>query len=620
MTEPSVVMPSYAKQAYAHYTRMRMTASGRDGMIDTIRAVRKGNIRQLFPEELNFSVSFAGTPVANFIDIVAHDAAEGIAPLPALQCVSGKMATQADKARAEIKNHIGNAYWLWSKLAPNMYRAADQFVSTGFAVFTVEPDTDYMRPCIRVEQSRGSYYELDRYGRCKVLANRYLKTVDALCAQFPEYEYLIRKPQKPNDPQPSGDTQLELIRYMDKKSVMLFLPERDGLVLSSYDHKLDRTPAYVAERPGFSERPRGQFDDVVWVQVARAIMSMLSLEAASLAVQAPIAVPDDMDEFPVGPHAALQSSQAKDIHRVNLELPNGIFAEGQLLDQELRVGSRYPDARTGDLQASVITGKGVEALLGTFDSQIRSAQMILQEALEELTSVCFEMDEKWWPNETKTVRGTTAGGSYEFEYTPGKTINGRYDCTVTYGFATGLKPSQSIIVLLQLAGAGMLAKGTAMENLPIDLDPIQESRRIDVEASREALKQGLFALVQSSGQVAASGGDALSIIKLGVDTIRSIENGQTVEDAIEGAYQAQQQEQQQKAQEAAQAQQDQAAQGGQGGAPGGDGLPPGVAPGQAGLPPGGLPTVENLVAGFRGNGSLPVSQATIQRRVPTGAA
>jgi len=304
---------------------------------------------------------------------------------------------------------------------------------------------------------------------------------------------------------------------------------------------------------------------------------------------------------------------------VSLEVPRDAFAQSEVLDQELRTGSRYPNARTGELNASVVTGKGIEALLGSFDSQVHAAQVIFQEMLEYTTSICFEMDEVWWPNITKTVTGVTAGGSYEFTYVPSKDIKGKYGCQVTYGFATGLKPTQAYITILQLAGAGFLAKTTAMENLPFGLDAVQEERQINLEATREALKQGLFALVQSSGQIAASGGDALSIIQLGVDTIKGMESGQTVEVAIQGAYQLQKQRQEQAAQEAAQ-QQDAA-----GGGPGGSGGPSdlgsgadGVAPGQAGLPPGGLPTVENLVAGFRGNGNLPVSQATVQRRVPTG--
>jgi hypothetical protein len=336
-----------------------------------------------------------------------------------------------------------------------------------------------------------------------------------------------------------------------------------------------------------------------------------------------------MDEFPIGPNAILQSDNAKDIHRVNLELPPGIFQEAAVLDQEMKLGARYPDARSGNAQASVITGKGIEALLGSFDTQVKGAQMVFKQTLQDVTAICFQMDEKWWPNTEKTVNGTMSGKSYEVKYTPSKHINGKYTCTVTYGFAAGMHPSQSIVTMLQLEGAGVIAKGTTMMNMPFDIDPEQEQRAIDVEATRDALKQGIFATVQSAGALAMQGQDPSLLVKLAADIVKARSNGKSMEDSALAGFDAYQQAQQAKAQQAAQQMQQPDGQGAAGGNPaagngGGDngltpqGLPDGVAPGQAGLPAGGLPTVQNLVAGFRGNASIPINQDTIQRKIPTG--
>ena len=602
---------------------MRARDAARDANHHIIHEVRKGNIRQLFPEELNFSISFNGSPIANFVDIVARDMAEALAPLPALACTSGRMQSDADQKRAEIKNRIGDDYWAHSKLEIQMLRGADRYISYGFLPAMVEPDVKAKKPFLQLFDPRNSYYELNRFGQCTVFAHRWLKSVDELCAMFPEWASIIKHdPKKASRQYPDGEpeqghTLFEMVLWADDKNVSLLLPARNGLVLSMYAHKLSRTPVVIAERPGEDDSPRGQFDDVVWVQVARAIMSTLALEAASIAVQAPIAAPDDMDEFPVGPHAILQSSRAQEIHKVNLELPPTIFAEGQVLDQELKLGSRYPDARTGGVQASVITGKGVEALLGTFDTQIKGAQMVFRQMLQDATSVMFEMDEVWWPNESKVINGTLAGTSWEYTYVPSRDINGRWNCTVTYGFAAGMHPSQSVVTMLQLEGVGAISKETVQENLPFGIDTVQEQRKISVEGLREAMKQGLFAYIQSSGQMAANGQDPSQIIQLGVNAVKFIQDGKSVEDAIGMAF-----DEQAKAQQAAQAAQQAAAAGGPGGPGGGGegdgGLPPGVAPGQAGLPPGGLPSIENLVAGFRGNASLPINQATVQRRIPIG--
>jgi hypothetical protein len=132
------------------------------------------------------------------------------------------------------------------------------------------------------------------------------------------------------------------------------------------------------------------------------------------------------------------------------------------------------------------------------------------------------MDEVCGRTTSKIVNGTISGSSYEFSYTPNRDINGRYLCTVTYGFASGLSnPSQAAVMMLQLEGAGVISKHTMRDNLPMPMDGFTEERSINVEASREALKQGVFALVQATGQMAARGRTRLPIIQLSVEMIRS---------------------------------------------------------------------------------------------------
>jgi len=627
---PLAVGPSYNPQMLARYNRMRGRAAGRDHTIELVRQVRDGKMRAMFPAELELNLTFEGVPIANFVDIVAHDVSELIAPLPSVRCISGKMKSQADQERAETKNRIADSYWIESKLAMQMMKGADRYVCTGFLPFFVEPDFVNQRPFIHVEDPRHCYYELDRFHQVVVMYNLWHKSIDELCSLFPELSMQIRGGRDGGYRQGEhGETELQFVRCTDRQRVTLFLPEREGLVLTSYEHKLGRAPAYVVERSGgMSDIPRGQFDDVIWVQVARAIMTQLTLEAASEAVTAPITLPRNVDELPLGPHAVWQMDNPDEAKRLNLELPPGVFAENQTLQQELQQGSRYPDARTGNSNASVITGKGVEALLGSFTTQIAAAQAMLKDGLENVTAICFEMDEKWWPHVQKLLQGTQAGISYEFSYTPASDIDGKYKCTVTYGFAAGMQPAQSIVTMLQLEGAGLIAKKTFQENMPFDVDSVQEQRQIDVEATREALKQGVFQLISAIGPMAMQGQDPTQIVQMVAQITKEVQGGKTIEEAVFDAFQAYQQAQQ-AAQQAAQEEQaaaaEQAGPAGPGDAGGGGdsldpqaGLPQGTAPGQAGLPPGGRPTVQNLLAGFRGQGNNPVLQDVLQRRVPTG--
>jgi hypothetical protein len=129
--------------------------------------------------------------------------------------------------------------------------------------------------------------------------------------------------------------------------------------------------------------------------------------------------------------------------------------------------------------------------------------------------------------------------------------------------------------------------------------------------------------------MAAAGQDPTPIIQLAVDMINGLEGGQTIESAVQKAFTTMQQTQKQAQQ--AQMEQMQQMQAAQGGAPGGGGapdgadaglgpggLPAGVAPGQAGLPPGGRPSLDQMITGMRGDGSVPVMQNEVRRSVPIG--
>ncbi len=53
----------------------------------------------------------------------------------------------------------------------------------------------------------------------------------------------------------------------------------------------------VARRPSVDGEMRGQFDDILSVQLARARFAVLQIQAAEKSIQAPIAIPQDVQEL-----------------------------------------------------------------------------------------------------------------------------------------------------------------------------------------------------------------------------------------------------------------------------------------------------------------------------------
>jgi hypothetical protein len=259
------------------------------------------------------------------------------------------------------------------------------------------------------------------------------------------------------------------------------------------------------------------------------------MEAAEKSVQAPIVVPGDVQELQLGGDAIIRTNSPAGVRRVDLNIPAGAFTEQQVLLNELRTGTRYPESRTGNIDASIVTGQGVQALMGGFDTQVKSAQAIFASALKDVISICFEMDEKLF-NFVKTIRGVDAGSPYSLEYTPSKDIKADYTADVRYGMLAGLNPAQGLIFMLQALGGKLISKDMAMRELPFGINVTQEQEKIEVEEMRNALVGSLQAYTQAIPQLAASGGDASDIVKKIAQVIKARQKGVSIEDAIEDIF------------------------------------------------------------------------------------
>jgi hypothetical protein len=393
-------------------------------------------------------------------------------------------------------------------------------------------DQEAKLPRIRLENPRMAYPEFDRYGRCIAFAKRYSLTLGELVAQFPEYESQLLGP--------SGFKQdvnnlIEIIRYYDKDQSVVYIPARQNLVLSQARNPLGKMMVIVAKRPSVDGEMRGQFDDVLGIQLLRNRFAMLAMEAAEKSVQAPIVLPQDVQELQLGGDAVIRTANPAGVRRVELTLPQGAFTEQQLLNQELRVGARYPEGRTGNIDASIVTGQGVQALMGAFDTQVKSAQAIFATALRDVISLCFEVDEMFF-DELKTIRGVDAGSPYALEYKPSKDIKKDYSADVRYGMLAGLNPAQGLIFMLQALGGKLISKDMAMRELPFNVNVTQEQEKIEIEDMRNALIGSLQAYTQAIPQMAASGQNPSDIVRKIAEVIKSRQKGQAIEDAIEEIF------------------------------------------------------------------------------------
>jgi hypothetical protein len=518
------------KEVVAKAARIQTRYAARDQRMRDVLSVRQGDISKVYPSM--FSEDYPKPLVANFVDVAARDLAEVMAPLPSFNCSATNMVSDTQRRAADMRTRIANYYVTSSDLQIQMYQGADWFNTYGMLPAMIEMDYETNNPRIRLLNPFGVYPEMDRFGRTVSLVQVVSTDAETLAAQYPEYASQIM----PNNRWQQGSPSVSLVRYHDKDQDLIFLPERQNLILANIPNPVGKCLANVAMRSSLDGEARGQFDDILSVQLARARFAVLQIQAAEKSIQAPIAIPQDVQELALGPDAIMRSANPQGIRRVPLELPAGVFTESGVLERELRMGARYPETRSGNIDASVVTGRGVQALQAGFDTQVKAAQAQFARLFTEMASLCFEVDEKIFGSVTKQIKGTDDGTPYTLKYIPSRDIKGEYGVDVRYGIMSGMDPNRAIIALLQMRSDKLVSRDYVRREIPMELNVTQEEQRVDIEEMRDSLRVAVAQYAQAIPALASQGQDPSQVITRIADVIAGRQKGLQLETIIAKAF------------------------------------------------------------------------------------
>jgi len=518
------------KEVVAKVARLQTKYAARDQRMRDVLSVRQGDISKVYPAM--FSEEYPKPLVANFVDVAARDLAEVMAPLPSFNCAATNMVSDNARKAADTRTRIANYYVSGSELQIQMYQGADWFNTYGMLPSIVEMDYETNNPRIRLLNPFGVYPEIDRFGRTISLTQVIQSDAETLSSQYPEFASQIM----PKTAFTMGSPYISVVRYHDKDQDLIFLPDRQNLVLSNTPNPVGKCMARVAVRASIDGEARGQFDDVLAVQLARARFAVLQIQAAEKSIQAPIAIPQDVQELALGPDAIMRSANPQAIRRVPLELPAGVFTESSVLERELRLGSRYPEVRSGNIDASIITGRGVQALQAGFDTQVRAAQAQFARLFTELVSLCFEVDEKIFGNMTKEIKGVDDGTPFNMKYVPSKQIAGEYGVDVRYGIMSGMNPNNAIIALLQMRSDKLVSRDYVRREIPMELNVTQEEQRVDIEEMRDSLRVAMAQYAQAIPALAAQGQDPSQIVSRIAEVIKGRQKGKQLETIVDEVF------------------------------------------------------------------------------------
>ena len=590
-------------------TALRKKHASRDHHAAEVSAVLNGDFDQVAPGL--FSDEWPRPIVANRVEVMVAHASAALSPLPIISCQSVTATSDAARDFADKRSKIANHYLKRSRVQAQMSTAAAQFYAYGMIVTSVEPDFDEKFPDVLMEHTTGFYPLWDRKGNTVAMARVFTRTAQELSAEFPDWAGDIARAYGRGAILPP-DHRVEVIKYVDAHRVCVYLSDKPEITLVDNENPVGQCTYVATLRPGIDKEIRGKFDDLIWVQLALHAMQTYTLSAAAQAVNAPFAAPLDTTDIEIGPGAVIRSNSPSEIRRVGMEVPQGAWIAQESLKNELEYGAIVPEALGGSIDASVVTGKGVQQLMAGYSQQIAMAQETLVGHFEQVVQLCFKVDETFWPEDSKAISGHAEGTPYKLTYRAGRDIAGDHTVEVQYGGIAGLDPNRGLVFLLQGLGAGLVSNDYVRRHLPSDINPADEESKIIIEQIRNSLVQGLSAYIQSIPQMEANGQDPSTILVRSATLVKELGKGRKIEDVLKELF----------PEPAPAPEQDPMAalMGGPGGEGAGtgmspDGMPPGLKPGIATEGPGGRPPLEMLFAGTNAAGK-PNLQSGISRMSP----
>lgn len=545
--------------------------------------------------------------------MVARDLSEQIGKMPTLTCTAAVNVSNRQKSFSMKRTKIAHKYAAASNLHIKLVEAADWLITYGFVPAIVEPDFKHETPRVRFENPMNAYPEFDIMGNCVAYAKVHEEPAHVLAAKYPQFMNQLFGSNDPRDHIRNAEQILSLVRYVDADQMLVYVPERANLVIHQAPNPLGHCPVVVAQRAKYDEQTRGAMDDVMWVQLAKARLALFNMEAVEKAIQAPLAIPKDVRKLSFGPDAVIQTDSPQGIKRVGMEYPPQVEAMMQNYEQDLMLGSRYPGTRAGASPGSIVTGQGVDALEGGFDSQTMSYQTLLGFSLKKAIGLCFKLDEILWKNATKELRVMVNGSLFEETYQPSKDIAGIHEVEVTYGFAAGMDPNRALVFLLQMMSANLVDRDFVLQQMPFDLDTLQTLQRVDVEKLEDALKQGIFSMLTSMGVMVEQGQDPTQLLQGVAKIIDQRQKGKTLTEAVIASFKQPTTQQNPQAQQPGNESPSGPGGGAPLGSPQGPPQPPGGAQGGQGNPQ----ALMQMLAGLSGGGQ-PNMQANVKSQTPIG--
>ncbi len=340
----------------------------------------------------------------------------------------------------------------------------------------------------------------------------YERSADELYELFPDKRQLLSKHAR------TSTAQLNVTEYVDQDSYVIIIGDKSSHdeLFRGDDSKRGFCPVVIT--PGIPALgdpfPLSSLDQVVPLNhyLNRfQTMSGDSLEGVLFPGVVLQGEGSDQVAWNTGPRAVNRLPDGVMYQHIQpAVMPQEVFVHLQRIEMLMRRMVQFPESASGEMDASVITGKAVSRLQGVMTGMAAETQAAMQEDLQAINRMILSMLDNYRPSKKFTMH-TRAPGTllaapgrsnepFTVEFTPEQDIAGYYENQLIYS-PFGTDWSTSIVTGMQLVQGRIWSHQHLMDMLPGSGDATGMMKEIE-EEDRRRMEQELQLQTQAQQQLA----------------------------------------------------------------------------------------------------------------------
>jgi hypothetical protein len=428
------------------------------------------------------------TMVVNVIQTVVEQKRAMIGVIPSVQCPPLDYGDESIR-KAALREKAIMSIWSDCKIGQLMGDLGYYLSIFGTAVGVVYSDMMRMRPRMSIRSPKGFYcIPKDDSGielAVAIFVSKYWGAHAA--AMFPGNGF-------------EKMTEVEVVEYWDK-DVHAILAEDGKKVISAHENALKMVPVVSIPNIGRPRSPYGIGDVARLIGLQREVDRRVSLEKDIMqkVLDAPFVVvnPDQApEEITLDPGSVIPVGEGGDVRQLNaFNIPYSWETSfGRLMNLFDRQADA-PEVLRGTLDSAIVSGKGVDSLLGPVSGRIELRHHYIFPRIEWMNYISLMMWEKFWPDEQSSLDGTVAAfikpSQFVTTFSPTE-LGGDYRNRVYMNSYAYLDQNAQVVLGLQLVQNQIISKETLRGELGVVVDPQQEKEQIKKE-SIEAVQLAMAA-------------------------------------------------------------------------------------------------------------------------------